>query len=198
MKPNSIPPLGLPAGLPTGLNDAEWGAILRRIFSHTGLERNLDSKRKSLIEALGELGELENITRASFSPSPALAPPTALLDSVNSSPMPAGSEAVPQPAFRTRANSPAPSAPPTASTAPGYRSARREYQSALGNQGLIEALLRYHRRAGRTGSFSPVGSEGALGFTSVRIPEIQTELKEGPARRAPGIAVPVLRTKKEL
>jgi hypothetical protein len=182
MKPTASTPSNNPS--PFGLSDSEWRAILQKIFFHTDLESTLDTRRTSMIEALGQMEVLDTITRTSLSPPPV---PEVM-------PTAPATQAAPEnvPAYRARPHTPLPQPP-----AQGYRTARREYQSALGNQGLIEALLRYHRRAERPGTRSPMSTKGSAGFASERIPEVQTEAKDARFRRAAGTAVPVLRTKKE-
>jgi hypothetical protein len=181
------------------LSAAEWQAIRRAILAPSELERALHTKNSTLIRALNELGELEQITRASFQP-PAIIIPEA---GPEAGPQPEpGPSFVPAPA-RAPAMPPAP-APAAAEKSVSYQSGRPEYQTALGNQGLIEALLRYHRRSGRparTGKSQIIGRAGAhtqssrSSFTSERIPEVEVETKDAGFRRSSGISAPVLRTK---
>ncbi|MDR3608256.1 MAG: hypothetical protein P4M08_12875 [Oligoflexia bacterium] len=157
------------------MSEDEWFAIQRELLTPSALEIGGQSKSAALIEALGALEGLDKITRNSLAPpaaSSATAAPTP-------TPAPAPTQAYAQPSRPVPARSPA-----------AFGTARHEYQSALGNQGLIEALLRYHHRA-KPKPHSPKG------FSSELIPEVEVETKGNPFRRSSGTSAPVLRSKKD-
>lgn len=175
------------------LKEPEWLLIRKRILSHTAIEKAIDSKREALIEALLSMGELELITQASFkngvepcssATTEAAASAPSLLATPSTSALPKNTQR----------------AAKTGGAEANYRTSRQEYASALGNQGLIEALLRYHRRRGpgnKSIILSGLDSETETTFTAEQIPQIQVEEKARSFRHPSGVAVPVLRTKKE-
>lgn len=78
---------------------------------------------------------------------------------------------------------------------PAY-TAKKEYQAALrSNQGLINALLDYHRKATpRRSSILRPGE--STGFVSAKIPEVKAEIKdERSISRSNGLAYPILRSR---
>jgi hypothetical protein len=176
------------------ISESEWLAIRRAILRPSALEASFQGKNSLLIQALGELGELETITSASFMPT-AATPTTAPV----SDPGVAKTAAPSPPGVPTRATTTTPTQTPTATVTapptPHYRTTHQEYRSALGNQGLVEALLRYHRRTGRTGSKKILA--GNSGFSSERIPEVEVETKDSGFRRSTGTSTPVLRSKRD-
>ena len=96
----------------------------------------------------------------------------------------------------------APAAAPTASHTPSKGAqqpaytAKKEYQAALrSNQGLINALLDYHRKATpRRSSILRPGE--STGFVSAKIPEVKAEIKdERSISRSNGLAYPILRSR---
>jgi hypothetical protein len=171
------------------MSESEWLAIRRAILKPSALEASFQGKNALLIQALGELGELETITSASFTPSAAKVSATAVPETGTLSPPVVPTRATPTTHTQTPA-SPVPAAP-----TPHYRTTHQEYRSALGNQGLVEALLRYHRRTGRTGSKKVLA--GNSGFSSERIPEVEVETKDSGFRRSTGTSTPVLRSKRD-
>lgn len=99
---------------------------------------------------------------ASPTPSPAPAPARASVTG------PAAAATVPPP--------PAPSSPPPVS----YGTQKQEYQAALGNSSVIEALLDFHQRARNPQSaHAPVS-----GFRVEQAPRIQAQPKPKPVARA--------------
>jgi hypothetical protein len=73
--------------------------------------------------------------------------------------------------------------------------AKKEYQPALSNQGLINALLEYHRKSSpRRSAILRPGEDTS--FVSAKVPEVEAEVKDARGfSRSPGLAYPILRSR---
>ena len=127
-------------------------------------ERSFVRTLPNPIEALTMLGSLEQVTRES-------------LQSIN----------------KERDEKPVKAASPVQPTPVLYQTTRPEYQSAIQDRSLVEALLEFHRSA--SPETIPAAPKVASGFAAAQIPEVTANPKPSPLafRKTPGTTQAILR-----